>query len=62
MNSEKFYNDILCDIKMQCECVVFLCKEYIFMKNKAQWSWTKSTLRYITEALTCLTGQVTQQM
>ena len=34
---------------MQVECVAFPCKEYIFMKDKAPWSWTKSTLRYITE-------------
>ena len=34
---------------MQCECVAFPSKEYIFMKDKAPWSWSKSTLRYITE-------------
>ena len=34
---------------MQCECVAFPCKEYIFMKDTATWRWTKSTLRYITE-------------
>ena len=49
MNSEKYYNDILCDIEMQCEYVAFPCKEYIIMKNKAPWRWSKSTLRYITE-------------
>ena len=49
MKSEKYQNDILCDIKMQDECVAFPCKEYIFMKDKTPWSWSKSTLRYITE-------------
>ena len=39
---------ILCDINMQCECVAFPCKEYIFIKDKAQ-GVGQSTLRYITE-------------
>ena len=44
---------------MQCECVAFPCKEYIFMKDKVPWRWSKSTLRYIQRgAITCLTGQV----
>ena len=34
---------------MQCECIAFPCKEYIFMKDKAPWRWSKSTRRYITE-------------
>ena len=34
---------------MQCECVAFPCKEYIFMKDKAPWRWS-ATLRYITES------------
>ena len=34
---------------MQCECVSFPCKEYIFKKNTAPWNWSKSTLHYITE-------------
>ena len=33
---------------MQCECVAIPCKEYIFIKDKAQWRWSKSTLRYTT--------------
>ena len=49
MNSEKYLNDILCSIKMQCEYVAFPCKEYIFMKDKAKWRWSESTLHYITE-------------
>ena len=56
MNSEKYINYILCDFKMQCECVAFPCKEYIFMKDKAH-DVGQSTLRYITEG-----DQVTQQI
>ena len=42
--------------------VAFPCKEYIFMKDKAPWRWSKYTLRYITErGVTCLTGKVTLQ-
>ena len=33
---------------MQCECVAFPCKEYIFRKDKA-YGVGQSTLRYITE-------------
>ena len=55
MNSEKYQNDILGDIKLQCECVAFLSKEYIFQQDKAPCHWSKSTLRYIAEkgVLTC---------
>ena len=34
---------------MQCECVAFPYKEYIFMKDKSPLHCSKSTLRYITE-------------
>ena len=43
MHSEKYLNDILCDIKVQCECVAFPCKEYTPMKDKAQWRWSVCT-------------------
>ena len=43
MNSKKYYNDMLCDIKMQCECVAFPCKEHIFMKDKAPRRWSVFT-------------------
>ena len=33
---------------MQCECVAFPCKKYIFIKDKAPWRG-QSTLRYIKE-------------
>ena len=49
MNSEKHKNDILCDIKMQCECVAFPCKEYIFMKDKDPWRWSVYTALHNTE-------------
>ena len=42
---KRIKNDVLCDIKMQCECVAFHCKEYIFMKDKVG----QSTLRHIKE-------------
>ena len=40
MNNVKYLNDILCDIKMHCECVAFPCKEYIFMKDKVPRCWS----------------------
>ena len=43
MNREKYENNILCDIKMECECVAFPCKEYIFMKDKNPWRWSVYT-------------------
>ena len=43
MNSEKYFNNIFCDVKMQCECVAFPCKEYIFMKDKVPWRWSVYT-------------------
>ena len=49
MKSEKYQNDILGDIKLQCECVAFPSKEYIFQQDKAPCHWSKSTLRYIPE-------------
>ena len=36
-------NATLCDIKMQCECVAFPSKEYMFMKDKAPWRWSVYT-------------------
>ena len=49
MNSEKYQNDtILGDIKMQCECVAFPCKEYIFMQAKVSAPGQR-LLRYIAE-------------
>ena len=31
---------------MQCECVAFSSKEYIFMKDKAPWRWSVYTALY----------------
>ena len=42
-------SSIFSEIKMQCKCVAFPCKGYIFMKDKAPWHWSKSTQHYITE-------------
>ena len=51
MNSEKNKNGILCDIKIQSECVAFPCKEYIFMKDKDPWRWSVNTALHNTKSV-----------
>ena len=40
---QKYQNDIIHDIEMACECVVFLQKGYIFIHDLAPCHNSKST-------------------
>ena len=40
---QKYQNDIIHDIEMACECVMFLQKEYIFIHDLAPCHNSKST-------------------
>ena len=40
---QKYQNDIIHDIEMACECVVFLQKGYIFIHDLAPFNNSKST-------------------
>ena len=43
MNGARYQSDIIRDIEMTCECVVFLQKGYIFMHDIAPCHNSKST-------------------
>ena len=43
MDSAKYQNDIIHDIEIKCECIVFSQKGYIFMQDPAPCHDSKST-------------------
>ena len=47
MDSAKYQSDIIYDIEMACECVVFPRKEYIFMHDLAPCHNTKRTRTFL---------------
>ena len=43
MDSANYQSDIILDIEILCECIVFPQKGYIFMHDIAPWHNSKST-------------------
>ena len=47
LNSIKYQNEILQDIKLKCDCLAYPIRNYIFMHDKAPCHFSASTQRYL---------------
>ena len=47
LNSIKYQNKILQDIKLKCDCLAYHIRNYIFMHDKAPCHFSASTKRYL---------------
>ena len=55
LNSERYQREIICDIKMQCECLMFPQKNYIFQQDNAPCHNSQSTRNFLSrEGVTVL--------